>query len=214
MPALTVSGNVLGEVFIPTTVEYRDSVRNVPSILTPIALFLANKNQIERGDTVKFSNFSISLLPLKFAWNIQPKGFEYINGSTSTTDSITVVFNDTGFYDVQLIARNSTGSDTLLIENYIRVSEPVGINKISEQSNKFSIFPNPVRKGNLIFINKETNIELECIRLNDLSGKYIKQIPFKNAMNQIQFRAPDLEGVFIIQLKTNKGIENKRLIIE
>jgi len=214
MPALTVSGNVIGEVFIPTTVEYRDSIRNVPSLLTPLALFLANQNQVELGDTVEFFNFSVSLLPLSFVWTIQPEGGDYINGTSSTSDSITVVFNDTGFYDVQLIARNSSGSDTLLIENYIRVRQAVGINEVKEKSKKFSIFPNPVKKGSLIFIQQETNIKLECIKIMNLSGKLIKQIPFNQETNRIQFRAPEIKGVYIIQIKTEEGLENKRLIIE
>ena len=59
IPVLTVSGIVAAGIFVPTTVEYRDSVRNVPSIFAPTALFNANPTTYEVNDTVEFNNLAL-----------------------------------------------------------------------------------------------------------------------------------------------------------
>ena len=214
IPALTVSGTVANGVFVPTGAQYRDSVRNVPSLFAPFALFVANRTQVSIGDTVEFINLSISILNANYQWDIQPTTFQYVNGTSATTDSIIVVFNDTGFYDVQLVAVNSSGRDTLLIEDYIRVSQFVGINEAEDQSIKFLLYPNPAKKGTIISIENETSNRLESIKIYDLNGKLLNQVEVSQLKNQIQLQAPENKGVYIIQLKTNDGFVNKRLVIE
>lgn len=303
IPALTISGTVDSGVFIPSAIQYRDSVRNVPSLFVPvpqfstndtvvgigdtvtisnssitllstnyqwdiqpttfqyingtssttdsiiivingtgsydvkliatnssgsdsllredyirvdipIPFFTASDTIVANGDTVNFSNSSRSFLPANYQWDIQPATFQYINGTSAITDSITVVFNDTGYYDVKLLATSSGGSDSLLREDYIRVDIPVGIEEDKNQSNLFSIFPNPVKKGESITISNETDDELEIVRIYDIRGQLFQQKIVGQQKNNVRFKVPEITGVFIIQFETRTGVVNKRLLID
>ena len=77
IPALTINGNVIANAFIPTTVEFRDSVRNVPSIFAPVALFNADETNPRIGDTVNIDNFTVSFLNTNYQWSITPNTFTY-----------------------------------------------------------------------------------------------------------------------------------------
>ncbi len=214
IPALTIRGTVDSGVFVPSAIQYRDSVRNVPSLFVPFPLFTTNDTLVGIGDTVNFSNSSISFLSTNYQWDIQPTNFRYINGTSAITDSITVIFNDTGYYDVKLIATSSGGSDSLLKEDYIRVDFPVGIDEGVIQSNLFSIFPNPTKRGTIISISSESNVTVKTIRIYDLSGKLLSQIPVNQQKDQFQLKVPENRGIYIIQFETKNGQVNKRLVVE
>lgn len=214
IPALTISGPVTNGVFIPTTIEYRDSVRNVPSVFAPIALFNANPTTIEIGDTVEINNLSISLLPTNYQWDIQPTTFQYINGTSANTDSITVVFNDSGLYDVQLIAINSSGRDTSLIEDYIRVVLPTSIREINRAANdQISLFPNPVSKRENFILETKNDLQIEELIIFDVSGKLVKQERLSISNKRTYISPPNHSGVYFIALKTELGTILKKLII-
>ncbi|MBL4710283.1 MAG: T9SS type A sorting domain-containing protein [Flavobacteriales bacterium] len=120
IPALKLNGNVIAGAFIPTTIEYRDSVRNIVPILPTIALFTADTTSVEVNKELGFTNFSIG--STSFQWDFTPATITYKSGS-STSRNISVSFQDTGRYDVRLIASGGTDADTLLRSNYIRVTE-------------------------------------------------------------------------------------------
>lgn len=214
IPALTISGVVDSGIFTPSIIRYRDSVRNVPSIFAPFALFSASDTLIGIGDTVNFSNLSVSFLSTNYKWDVQPTTFQYINGTSATTDSITVVFNDTGFYDVKLVAINSSGKDSLLRENYIRVDQLVGVEDLNHQTNFYSIFPNPAKKGAIISIAIDKNAAVKSIRIYDLSARLLRQILVNPQKQELQFRGPEKGGIYLIQLETKDGLINKRLVVE
>lgn len=120
IPALKVNGNVIAGVFIPTTVEYRDSVRNIVPILPTIALFTADTTAVELNKELDFTNFSIG--STSFQWDFTPSTVTYKSGS-ATSRNISVSFQDTGKYDVRLIAFGGSNSDTLLRSDYITVNQ-------------------------------------------------------------------------------------------
>ncbi len=55
-----------------------------------------------------------------YTWSIAPTSYSLINGNLNST-SPSIQPNDTGWYDVQLIANNAYGADTLLIEDLFYV---------------------------------------------------------------------------------------------
>lgn len=80
----------------------------------PVAAFLA-ANDICPGTCTDFTNLSVNAT--SYLWS-----FPGANPSSSTDPNPAVIcYNTPGQYDVQLIASNSTGSDTLLLANYITV---------------------------------------------------------------------------------------------
>jgi len=120
---------------------YNDLFRFVPDSAcasscasTPVALFNA-PNQICPGTCVSFSNLSIN--STSYQWT-----FSGANPDTSTDASPqNICYPTPGNYDVQLIASNANGSDTLTMNNYITVypsPPPQGITQIGD-----TLFANP-----------------------------------------------------------------------
>ncbi|KAA3642634.1 MAG: T9SS C-terminal target domain-containing protein [Bacteroidetes bacterium] len=212
IPVLTVSGIVAAGIFVPATVEYRDSVRNVPSIFAPTALFNANPTTYEVNDTVEFNNLSISFKSASYKWNITPNKFQYINNTSATTDSLFVQFTDTGYYDVQLIARNSDGADTLLRKKYIKINEPNSVREIIVNKD-FELYPNPLKKGSLAYVKFEDQLAIQAASILDINSKLVENIKLNNKL-PLNFVVPNIKsGYYILQLKTEQGIIFKKIMI-
>ena len=84
-------------------------------IYLPIANFTSDKNIVEAGSTVNFSDLSENN-PETWFW-------EFENGSpaTSTAQSSSVIYNTTGTHQVKLTVTNAAGTDTKTIDNFIEV---------------------------------------------------------------------------------------------
>lgn len=82
----------------------------------PQADFVASSLQICKGSCIDFTDLS-SNNPISWNWIFQ--------GSTTPYSSIqnpdNICYHDPGFYSVQLIATNETGSDTTIKQSYIHV---------------------------------------------------------------------------------------------
>jgi len=85
----------------------------------PEADFFALSTQVFANSTVFFSNQSVGNIST-YEWT-----FEGGNPSSSNEPEPTVRYPDVGTFDVQLITSNPTQSDTLLLQDYISVTERV-----------------------------------------------------------------------------------------
>lgn len=214
IPAFTVTGNVVAGVFIPTNVLYRDSVRNVPSLFAPIALFNANQTSVNIFDTVTINNLSISALAANFQWSISPNTFNFVNGTSATSNDVTVLFTDTGFYDVQLIAINSSGRDTLLLNDYIRVNLLTSINELeNEIAKKIILSPNPTASSQFFTVENTSNAKINRILIVDITGKKILSQHILQNPKSFSVQAPLSPGVYLVQLETNLGFSIKKLLV-
>ncbi|MBO6537588.1 MAG: T9SS type A sorting domain-containing protein [Balneolaceae bacterium] len=83
----------------------------------PVADFSALSTETFLGSAVLFINQSSGRIT-EFYWS-----FEGGSPASSTEAEPSVRYSDIGTYDVQLIASNETQSDTLLLEDYITISE-------------------------------------------------------------------------------------------
>jgi PKD repeat protein len=92
----------------------------------PKAAFTTLLNKVCVGATVKLINMS-KFNPTKWDWTITPSGYEYINGTTSSSISPEVVFKNEGNYSVSLITTNSYDADTLTIKDYIVVNNNIQV---------------------------------------------------------------------------------------
>ena len=98
----------------------------------PNAEFTVDRNILEEGETVDFTNLSTKG-GKSFTWNILP--FELKNGDSTyfwrgndtfgkrDTFEPRAQMVESGVYDVYLIARNGQGTDTMFKDNFIRVRE-------------------------------------------------------------------------------------------
>jgi Zn-dependent metalloprotease len=94
--------------------DYRVTILNNTS--PPVADFTVANQIISTGSNITFVNQSLNL-PTSYTWS-----FPGASVTTSSAVSPTISYPNAGTYDVQLIATNSFGSDTLLMPNYITVN--------------------------------------------------------------------------------------------
>jgi len=90
-------------------------VCNAVTILPPTAGFQSDKTMVCANDCINFTDLSTNATT--WQWN-----FAGGNPSSSTNKNPQVCYLTSGIYNVTLVASNSTGSDTLSINNYITVN--------------------------------------------------------------------------------------------
>lgn len=123
IPVMKVSGNVFAGVFIPSLIEYRDSVRVIEPILPTTALFRADSTTIEINKQLNFTNLSLG--SDTYQWSFVPNTVNFQRGTSSTSRDITVAFLDTGKYTVRLIVNGGSSSDVLTRIDYITATSGV-----------------------------------------------------------------------------------------
>jgi PKD repeat protein len=95
----------------------------VPSEAKTVAFFQLENPERCTPSKISFSSNSYVLYnqneEIELSWQ-----FEGGRPATSSSSNVEVEFNDFGVFDVQLIATSSVGSDTLLLEDYIKIEQP------------------------------------------------------------------------------------------
>jgi PKD repeat protein/endonuclease/exonuclease/phosphatase family metal-dependent hydrolase len=87
-------------------------------VYPPVADFAANLTAISAGESVTFTDLSTNN-PTSWSWT-----FAGGTPANSALQNPFITYNTAGVYDVQLIATNSSGSNTILKTGYITVTEP------------------------------------------------------------------------------------------
>lgn len=215
-PVLTVNGNVFAGTFVPSNVQYIDSIRNVPSLFAPLALFSADSTSARINDTISFSNNSLSVSPIQSNWSISPSTFQYVSGTSSTTQDPIVVFTDTGFYNVQLIVQNNQGIDTLLRSDYIRISPTVTtLSENFQHKSSSIIFPNPIKKGNPLWLKLDKEVKPNRIIIYDVEGNELMNKLIKMNTNTLLLPTQSLlnGSYFVVLFNNEKQIANHKFIV-
>ncbi|MBL0342033.1 MAG: S8 family serine peptidase [Bacteroidetes bacterium] len=87
----------------------------------PAVSFVASSTNICVGQTITLTDLTQNN-PASWSWNITPaSGFNFVNGTSATSQNPQVQFTTAGFYDVGLTATNGFGNNTLVIPSYIWV---------------------------------------------------------------------------------------------
>ena len=219
IPALTINGNVVNvtgeDIFVPTTVDYRDSVRDIPPLIPTFAIFSLDETEVKLGDTVMFNNLSIGQGNLTFQWDFSPNTVNYVNGTGATSRTPLVVFTDTGFYDVQLIARAPRENDTTISMNYVQVISTTGLGELNtELSNRVSVYPNPSKRGSLIVVGPFEENTINKIEILDSKGALFFEEVIRNGQTQLKLKTPEKQGVYLLKIITDNGWATKKLLIE
>jgi PKD repeat protein len=104
-----------------TVVRYRDVYRT--SVFVNKARFTASRTKATVTDTVTFTDQSqvSPAAPNAWQWTITPNTFQYVGGTSASSQNPRVLFSDTGFYSVKLKATYAAGSDDTLRSNYIQI---------------------------------------------------------------------------------------------
>ena len=86
----------------------------------PIADFIADDTVPIPNQTVSFNDFS-SNQPTSWQWTITPSSYQYVDGTSATSQYPKVQFMALGYYTIQLTASNALGNDTKTRTSYINV---------------------------------------------------------------------------------------------
>jgi len=120
------------------------------------AAFVASETLILTGSTITFHNYS-SGIPNYFEWTFEGGDPAYYSGS----DSVDIIYNEAGQYDVRLIISDGIDYDTLLLTDYIHV---VG-----------KVYPNPTTGVVNIFLEEELPAPINAEVYNVMGQKIYEQ---------------------------------------
>lgn len=169
----------------------------------PMAWFTGVPATILTGDSVEFTDYSISN-PFQWNWSF-PGGYP---SSSSLQNPGFIRYNTQGTYNVQLIVRNLTGSDTMLRKDYISVGT-IGIQEPAER--EFKIFPIPAAEVlNIICHDPVSNL-----LIRDLTGRVVLQRNSVHRVNNV-IRI-DISGIpsgsYLLELHNHGEKEVRKVLI-
>lgn len=184
IPVLEVTGTELGGFFTPTMVRYRDKFRSGPaSPLAPKIKFSVNKTTgYATIDTFKFSNTTFPSFGTAYSWSFTPSsGVRFVRGTSTTSATPSVVFDNAGTYSVKLQASNLAGSSDSTATNMMTITTPPSGLKAVKNID-YNIYPNPV--SNVMHFSDPAMAGKVC-RIFDISGKLILEqiIPMQNSID-------------------------------
>lgn len=138
---------------------------NLNTKVLPVANFIANDTVICPGQYVTFTNLSTGHNTNSCMWIFE--------GGTPETDTLntppSILYNNPGEYDVTLIVGNSSGTDTLVLKDYITVEE------VCEENYVFipNIFTPNEDGANDVLIVRSTNLKEFHMFIYDRWGKKV-----------------------------------------
>jgi PKD repeat protein len=178
----------------------------------PNSEFTVNSNTINTGESVSVSDLT-SNCPIDWNYAISPStGWEFINGTTVSSQNPEIQFNNPGTYTLSLIASNSNGQSLNSDSEVINVLSTNGVNELNFK--EISIYPNPNNQNVLsVSLNKEVN--KGSISMFNLQGQLISSqaIVAENGTKHFTLNVEHLgTGVYFIEFNFNGNKEVKRLV--
>ncbi len=135
--------------------------------------------------------------------NVQDRVWNFGNGTTSTLDSVTVTYFNTGDYTVALDVFNPTCSDTR--QQGFTVSQTSRVATLN--NSMFSVTPNPFK--DYVDIQLKQN-GVTTIALMDVSGKVLEEREPKQ--DTLRLSLGDLEsGTYFLVFRTAQGVQSVML---
>jgi PKD repeat protein len=208
IPVLEVIGTETAGVFTPTSIKYRDIYRN----LKPVPDFVADETNPYRWVPVNFTNntTSASTATTQYQWSISPTGYHTFENSTSQTSANpSISFTLDTVFTVQLKATNTSGSDSIIKTNYIKVKKE--IQSVSEvEKNQLQIFPNPAIDH--LLMSCEANEKITSVRIFDLQGKLVQTQNVSNAQPTLVDIKMLSKGEYIIEAIGKTKVYHKNFV--
>lgn len=157
-----------------------------------LAQFVADENVIPVNSYVSFNDLSVNS-PDSWSWHFQ--GGTPSQSNTQVPEKI--LYDKLGTYNVMLVVTNEYGSDTTLLENYIRVV-PV-------------VYPNPTRnKINILFGDDPGPHQI--LIMNTL-GKVVSQFEVSGGTHKYEFSfLTKPAGLYIIKVSSPTVEENYKIL--
>jgi len=113
-----------------------DDITILESNAAPAALFNASSTNTCPNQTITFTDQSLNG-PTSWNWTITPTTFNYVGGTSASSQNPQVQFTAPGVYTVALQATNAFGSNTLTETNYINISNGAVLPMVEDFENAF-----------------------------------------------------------------------------
>lgn len=97
-----------------------DDAELLDAAIPPTPGFTADKLKTCIGDTIILTDNSTNF-PTAWNWKISPNTFAFVNGTNQNSQNPEVVFSVNGSYDIELVASNQFGSDSLNQNAFISI---------------------------------------------------------------------------------------------
>lgn len=157
-----------------------------------IAQFVADQTIVPVDSYITFTDLS-SNNPDTWEW--------YFEGGTPLTSNSQnpgeIFYDRLGNYNVQLVVSNEFGTDSVLLENYIRVVPKV--------------YPNPTR--NKVFILFGDDEFEHKLTITNALGKIIAEYSIPSAQKEMEFSFITLPaGLYFVGIQTGDGIEYHKVL--
>lgn len=151
VPMMEVSGPLLGNLFTPAQLKYRDSFRQIRNNSFLNVSFLANASSGQANtDTFKLEGILNIPAPAQFLWRFTPNNVKFVNGTDSTSQDPQLIFTDTGLYDLSLRSTLLNQSADTFATDYFSISQPSSVKNVGT-SNDFTVkvYGNQISVGSL-----------------------------------------------------------------
>lgn len=159
-----------------------------------LAYFTAENPNIRRGEQLQFSNLSLGNIE-SHIWYFEGGNPEHHAGENPPP----VYYGSAGDFDVQLIVKSATNSDTLMRHNYVHVSP--------------SIYPNP---GKGLFRIKFGNKTSTAVSLTvfDILGRNLSFDVTAGEGNDLILDLSTMRaGIYFVHITSDTGTETQKIIL-
>ncbi|MFA8436377.1 MAG: T9SS type A sorting domain-containing protein [Marinifilaceae bacterium] len=180
------------------------------SAVKPQPDFVASQTTVPTGTPINFKDRSLGVTT-KWNWT-----FEGAQTTSSTQQHPSgIEYNQEGSYTVSLTTTNENGEASVTKTAFITVSnDVVGVENVLEnqqESDKFNIYPNPMREKAQVNFSNPNHTQYRLIVL-DASGRVVKIIENITNNNVIINRNQLKPGLHIINLQGEKIYKGKLLV--
>jgi len=130
-----------------------------------------------------------------------------VGTTTATSMSLSGLSENTS-YSMAVKAKDATGSSSAL-SPVLSVKTPAIISGMEENREVINIYPNPANN----WITVETNSDSQVVTITDLQGKLILTKPISGYTNRLNLSSLN-QGVYILEVRSDKFIRYKKLIVK
>ncbi len=172
-PIMEITGPLVAGIFTPAVVKYRDSFRssNPPTIGPRVSFSVNRRTGVKDVDTFDFRNTTVPAQGLSYSWSFTPNQVRYVKGTSGNQPDVSVVFTDTGKYDVRLRATSVIGTFDTLSRELITISNPANSVKDADLP-QLLLLPNPANSY-ISFTTPRPGIPLQ-VDVLDMHGRKVK----------------------------------------
>ncbi len=139
--------------------------------------------------------------------SIKEWSWNFGDGGTSNLQHPSHSYTIAGYYDVSLTVTNCFGADSVVKTGIVHV----GISS-SEQELGLKLYPNPAK--DYIMLELTSNQRINSISMYTLMGKQIMSVQNIYQSSYKLNISNNASGVYFIEIITDKGIVNKKIIIK